>query len=98
RSIPCKTYSPRDREKLVSRGRATQEARYGYSLPVACNRRTTIVLGCWHRGTARRSQVPRLRIASVAHSNRRGHQYGGTRRVAQIATARPPFPWPRPLV
>ena len=90
-----------------TRNRATQEARHGYygaaprqreTLPIACSGRTTIVLGRRHRVTTRRPQVPRLRIASVAHSDRRGHQYGGTRRVAQIAAARPSFPRPRSLV
>ena len=38
------------------------------------------------------------RIASVAHSHRRGYQHGGTRWMAQIATARSLFPRQRSLV
>jgi hypothetical protein len=84
--------SPRETEKNSSPGgRATQEARYGYhgaarrqreTLQIACCGPATIVLGRRHRGATRRPQVPRLRIASIAHSHRRGHQYGRTRRVA----------------
>ena len=86
---------------LVRRECATQEVCYycgqRETPPIACNGRTTIVPGRRHSGTTRGPQVPRLRISSVAHSNRRGHQYRGTRRVAQIATAGPSFPWPRSL-
>ena len=48
-------------------------ARQGETPPIACNGRTTIVLGRRHSGTTGGSQVPRLRISSVAHSNGRSH-------------------------